>query len=164
MYVIIGSGVWLQQQNTYIQVEERQDISLIENRIVICINSKGVLNSADWYFLGEDTTGEGTLISDMIERDNTRGFLKLTTPISIPTSKLGYYYRSTKIYTDLYVIQSVRHTIRIYSTQASTPTTPYITTQKTTTPLNIQTTFVPSTTTTTMNSIPSIQIKLSYTH
>ena len=74
----------------------------------------------------------------------------------------------------MYVIQSVRHTIRISSTQTSTPTTTsYITTQKTTTtiteplvtttPLCTQTTLVPSNTTTTINSISSIQIQLSYT-
>ena len=155
----------LQQQNRYIQLEERQEISLTENRIVICVSSKGVAsdNSANWYFLGEDTTGEGTIVSDMIERDNIRGFLKLTIPTSIPTSKLGYYYCSIEEYTDFTNIEPVRHTIRISSTQTSTLPTLYITTQKTTTPLNTQTTFVPSTTTTTMNSIPSIQIQLSYT-
>ena len=130
----IGSGVWLQQQNRYIQLEERQEIPLTENRIVICVSSEGVINSANWYFLGEDTTGEGTKVSDMIERDNTRGFLKLTIPTSIPTSRLGYYYCSTKEYTDFTNIEPVRHTIRISSTQTSTlPTTSYITTQKTTT-------------------------------
>ena len=112
----------------------------------------------------------------MIERDNTRGFLKLTIPTSTPTSRLGYYYCSTKEYKDFHKVLLIRHTIRISSSQTSTlPTTSYITTQEKatattttespiiTTPLNTQTTFVPSTTTTTMNSIPSIQIQLSYT-
>ena len=71
------------------------------------------MNNANWYFLEEDTIGEGTIVSDMIERDNTRGILKLTIPISIPTSRLGYYYCSIKEYTDYSDIQSVRHTIRI---------------------------------------------------
>ena len=109
----------------------------------------------------------------MIERDNTRGFLKLTIPTSIPTSKLGYYYCSIKEYKDLHKVLLVRHTIRISSIQTSTlPTTSYITISKkttttksliTTTPLITQTSLVPSTTTTTIDSIPSIQIQLSYT-
>ena len=108
----------------------------------------------------------------MIERDNTRGFLKLTIPTSIPTSRLGYYYCSIKEYKDLHKVLLVRHTIRISSTQTSTlPTTSYITISKkttttksviTTTPLITQTSLVPSTTTTTIDSIPSIQIQLSY--
>ena len=113
----------------------------------------------------------------MIERDKTRGFLKLTIPTSIPTSRLGYYYCSIKEYKDLHKVLLVRHTIRISSTQTSTlPTTSYITTQEkatattttnsspiTTTPLNTQTTLALSTTTTTIDSIPPIQIQLSYT-
>ena len=176
VFLCIGSGVWLQQQNTYIQVEERQDIQLTEDRVVTCVSSRGVVNSANWYFLGEVATGEGMIISDMIEIDYTRGFLKLIIPTSTPNSRLGYYYCSIKIYTDLSNVQTVRHTIRIYSTQTSTTTTAsHTTTQKTTittttkspiitTPLNTQTTIAPSTTTTTtINSIPSIQIQLSYT-
>ena len=112
----------------------------------------------------------------MIERDKTRGFLTLTIPTSIPTSRLGYYYCSTKEYKDLHKVLLIRHTIRISSTQTSTlPTTSYITTQEKvtattttksliiTTPLITQTSLVPSTTTTTIKSIPSIQIQLSYT-
>ena len=113
----------------------------------------------------------------MIDRDKTRGFLKLTIPTSTPTSRLGYYYCSTKEYKDLHKVLLIRHTIRISSSQTSTlPTTSYITTQEkatatttttksliTTTPLITQTSLVPSTTTTTINSIPSIQIQLSYT-
>ena len=68
VFLCIGSGVWLQQQNTYIQVEERQDIQLTEDRVVTCVSSKGVVNSANWYFLGEVATGEGMRVSDMIER------------------------------------------------------------------------------------------------
>ena len=175
-YLCIGSGVWLQQQNTYIQVKERQDISLTDNRTVVCVSSKGIMNSANWYFLGEVATGEGMIVSDMIERDNKRGFVKLTIPTSTPNNRLGYYYCSIKIYTDLSNVQTVRHTIRIYSTQTSTTTsishttsqiTTITTTTKspiTTTPLNTHTTIAPSTTTiTTINSIPSIQIQLSYT-
>ena len=168
----IGSGVWLQQLNTYTQVEE-EDISLTENRTVICISSRRSTNSANWYFLGDVRTGEGTLVNDMIERDNTRGFLKLTIPTSIPNSRLGYYYCSIKIGKDSPGNQHVRHTIRISSTQTPTlPTTSYITISKkttttksliTTTPLITQTSLVPSTTTTTIKSIPSIQIQLSYT-
>ena len=168
----IGSGVWLQQHNTYIQVEEEKNIPLTENRIVICISSKRSTHSANWYFLGEVNIGEGTLVNDTIERDNTRGFLKLTIPTSIPNNRLGYYYCSIKIGKDSSGNQYARHTIRISSTRTSTlPTTSYITTSKkttttksliTTTPLITQTT-VPSTTTTTLNSIPSIQIQLSYT-
>ena len=184
IYMYVGSGVWLQQQSTYIQVEERQEVPLTENRTIICVNSKGVRNSANWYFLGEDATGEGELVSDMIERDNTRGFLKLTIPTSISDSRLGYYYCSIREYTDLHNIETVIHTIIISSAQTSTAaTTLYSTTQGTTittttksplttTPLNIQTTStqsntqttpVPSTTTTTIHSIPSTQIQLSYT-
>ena len=178
VFLCIGSGVWLQQQNTYIQVEERQDISLTDSRAVVCVTSKGVVNSGNWYFLGEVATGEGMIVSDMIERDYNRGFVKLIIPTSTPNSRLGYYYCSIKIYTDQSNVQTVRHTIRISSTSTSTTTTTtasHTTSQKTTittttkspittTPLNTQTTLVPSTiTTTTINYIPSIQIQLSYT-
>ena len=177
VFLCIGSGVWLQQQNTYIQVEERQDIGLTEDRVVTCVSSKGVANYANWYFLGEAATGEGMKVSDMIEIDYNRGFLKLTIPTSTPNNRLGYYYCSIKIYTDKSNVQTVRHTIRINSTQTSTATTAsHTTTQKTTiittttkspittTPLNTQTILLPSTTTTTtIHSIPSIQIQLSYT-
>ena len=154
VHLHIGSGVWLQQQSTYIQVEERQEIPLTEHRILICVSSRGVMNFANWYFLGEDATGEGELISDMIERDNTRGFLKLTIPTSISDSRLGYYYCSIKVYTDLYNIETVRHTIRISSTQTLTAATTSIieTSTKsplTTTPLNTQTTTTQSNTQTT---------------
>ena len=177
MFFSIGSGIWLQRHsNTYIQVEEGQEITLTEDRVVMCVSSKGVGDSANWYFLGEVATGEGMKVSDMIERDKKRGFLKLIIPTN--NSRLGYYYCSIKEYTDPSNFQTVRHTIRISSTQISTATTTSIshtTSQKTTmttttkspittTSLNTQTTLVPSTTTTTtINSIPSIQIQLSYT-
>ena len=88
VFLCIGSGVWLQQQNTYVQVEEGHDISLKDSRAVVRVTSKGVVNSGNWYFLGEVATGEGMIISDMIERDYTRGFLKLTIPTSTPNSRL----------------------------------------------------------------------------
>ena len=63
LHSFTDSGLWLHGENTYLQVEEGQEIPLTENRIIVCVSSKGVVNFANWYFFGEDATGEGELVS-----------------------------------------------------------------------------------------------------
>ena len=125
-------------------MSDKEEIILTQTVILVCVSSQ-TSGESNWYFSGEDVTEEGIQVNDMIERDESKGFIKLTLPTSLPTDRVGYYYCSTSELTDKMTSQNVKHNIKV-TLSSNNPTT-------TATPV------LP----TVINLSPSTQLELSYT-
>ena len=69
-----------------------------------------------WYYKGDSNTGEGDIVDAIA--DQSRGFLTLTLPMSLPANRTGYYQcNSIEYNVDTGNIHSKQHSIR-----ASLPT------------------------------------------
>ena len=107
----LGSGIWLQQEDTYTELSEAETIVLTEDRTPVCVSSSGSAYTS-WYYRGDSNTGVGERITDT-ELDSTKGFLKLNFPITLPSNRTGFYYCTSYENIDTRNTQLKDHSIRI---------------------------------------------------
>ena len=107
----LGSGIWLQQEDTYTELSEAGTVVLTEDTTLVCVSSSGSAYTS-WYYRGDSNTGEGERITDTV-LDTTKGFLKLNFPITLPSNRTGFYYCTSYDNIDTHSTEFKEHSIRI---------------------------------------------------
>ena len=107
----IGSGIWQQQEDTYTELSEAEDIVLTKDTTLVCVSSTS--SHTSWYYRGDSNTGDGERITDTV-LDYTKGFLKLKLPVTLPSNRTGFYYCSINENIDTRTTGFKEHSIRIF--------------------------------------------------